>query len=95
MPSDHERITLRPIRDEKCFKESFHLPRCLPALLCVRPRVGAVLLVIHGDVDADNGEDDGGCDKDVDDDGGDVDADDDDDSSCLSEHHHCITAFKC
>ena len=65
----------------------------------MRPRVGAVLLVIDGNVDADNGEDDGCCDKDVDDDGDDVDADDgeddDDDFSCLSEHHHCITAFKC
>ena len=70
----------------------------------MRPRVGAVLLVIDGDVDADNGEDHGSGEEDVDDDHVDddhVDADDgednddDDDFSCSSEHHHSITAFKC
>ena len=46
---------------KKGFRGSFHLPRCLPALLGVRPRVGAFLLVIDG-------EDHGGGDEDVDDD---------------------------
>ena len=81
---------------KKGFRGSFHLPRCLPALLGVRPRVRAFLLVIDG-------EDHGGGDEDVDDDHVDddlVDADDgedddDDDFSCPSEHHHSITAFKC
>ena len=85
---------------KKGFRGSFHLPRCLPALLClVGPRVGAFLLVIDGDVDADDGEDGGGGDEDVDN-GDDVDADDggndDDNFSCPPQHHHCITAFnKC
>ena len=83
---------------KKGFRGSFHLPRCLPALLGVRPRVGAFLLVIDGDVDAYDGEDHGGGDEDVDDDHVDADDgedDDDDDFSCPSEHHHRITAFKC
>ena len=84
---------------KKGFRGSSHLPRCLPPLFCVRPRVGAFLLVIDGDDDAYDGEDHGSGDEDVDDDHDDADDgeddDDDDDFSCPSEHHHSITAFKC